>query len=218
MCNLTQETVGHWFDFVTSVDKSINVWKVRAGHRGQVTRLLKKFEDIEKNSDLDKDEVKLIADAIEQKQRTTVELNEKILDSTSDEDVAEEIQESDDNLTEIQTLSYQKAQLHGHVAQTIEGFALTNANYTTAVNLFNESFGQPHKIIHTYMIALMEMPIPSNSLQRLRSYGDNLEAYVRGLESKGQAQEMYGALYMGNFHLKFAQISHENMAATILLD
>ncbi|CAC5381536.1 unnamed protein product [Mytilus coruscus] len=69
---------------------------VREGHRGQVTRLLKKFEDIEKNSDLDKDEVKLIANAIEQKQRTTVELNEKILDSTSEEDVAEEIQESDE--------------------------------------------------------------------------------------------------------------------------
>ncbi|CAC5379129.1 unnamed protein product [Mytilus coruscus] len=58
---------------------------VRSGHRRQVTKLLKKFEDIEKNLDLDKDDVKLIADAIEQKQRTIVDLHEKILDSTSEE-------------------------------------------------------------------------------------------------------------------------------------
>ncbi|CAC5385843.1 unnamed protein product [Mytilus coruscus] len=58
---------------------------VRAGHRRQVTKLLKKFEDIEKNSDLDKDDAKLIADPIEQKQRTIVDLLEKILDSTSEE-------------------------------------------------------------------------------------------------------------------------------------
>ncbi|CAC5364641.1 unnamed protein product [Mytilus coruscus] len=133
---------------------------VRAGHRGQVIRLLKKFEDIGKNSDLDKDEVKLIADAIEQKERTIVDLNEKILDSTSEEDVAEEIQESDNNLTEIQKFSYLKAQLHGHAAQTI---ALANANHTIAVNLLRERFGQPHKIIHAYMIALMEMPIPRSN-------------------------------------------------------
>ncbi|XP_063436158.1 uncharacterized protein LOC134717595 [Mytilus trossulus] len=167
---------------------------VRRGHKGQVTKLFKKFDEIEKNSDLDKDDVKLISDAVEQKQRTIVDLNEKILDLTSEEDVVEEIQESDDTLTEIQKFSYLKAQLHGHAAQTIEGFALTNANYTTAVNLLKDRFGSPHKIIHAYMKALMDLPSTSNDLNSLRRYGDHLETYVRGLECLGQTQEMYGAL------------------------
>ncbi|CAG2206374.1 unnamed protein product [Mytilus edulis] len=76
---------------------------VRRGHRGQVTKLFKKFDEIENNSDLDKDDVKLISDAIEQKQRTIVDLNEKILDLTSDEDVAEEIQESDEYMFNLES-------------------------------------------------------------------------------------------------------------------
>ena len=76
---------------------------VRRGHRGQVTKLFKKFDEIENNSDLDKDDVKLISDAIEQKQRTIMDLNEKILDLTSEEDVAEEIQESDEYIFNLES-------------------------------------------------------------------------------------------------------------------
>ncbi|XP_071123517.1 uncharacterized protein [Mytilus edulis] len=97
-------------------------------------------------------------------------------------------------LTEIQKFSYLKAQLHGNAAQTVEGFALTNANYTTAVNLLKERFGSPHKIIDAYMKALMDLPSPSHDLNSLRTYGDYLKTYVRVLECLGQTQEMYGAL------------------------
>ncbi|CAG2223819.1 unnamed protein product [Mytilus edulis] len=76
---------------------------VRRGHRGQVTKLFKKFDEIEKNSDLDKDDVKLISDAVEQKQKTIVDLNEKILDLTSEEDVEEEIQESDEYMFNLES-------------------------------------------------------------------------------------------------------------------
>ncbi|CAG2213730.1 unnamed protein product [Mytilus edulis] len=76
---------------------------VRRGHRGQVTKLFKKFDEIENNSDLDKDDVKLISDAIEQKQKTIVDLNEKILDLTSEEDVEEEIQESDEYMFNLES-------------------------------------------------------------------------------------------------------------------
>lgn len=98
------------------------------------------------------------------------------------------------SLTPIQKFSYLKAQLIGSAAQTIAGFALTNANYETAVCLLRERFGHPQKIINTYMKALMDLPSPSNDLNSLRMYGDYLETYVRGLECLGQTQEMYGAL------------------------
>ena len=97
-------------------------------------------------------------------------------------------------LTEIQKFSYLKAQLRSTASESIEGFPLTGANYATAVDLLKERFGQPHKVIHAYMKALMDLPAPTNELSSLRSYSDKLEAYVRGLDSLGQTQSMYGAL------------------------
>ena len=83
-------------------------------------------------------------------------------------------------LTEIQKFSYLKAQLRRTASEAIEGFPLTGANYTTAVDLLKERFGRPHKVIHAYMKALMDLPAPTNELSSLRSYSDKLEAYVRG--------------------------------------
>ena len=57
-------------------------------------------------------------------------------------------------LTPIQKFSYLKAQLVGIAAQTVAGFALTHANYETAVALLKERFGHPQKIINSYMKAL----------------------------------------------------------------
>ncbi|XP_071170914.1 uncharacterized protein [Mytilus edulis] len=99
-----------------------------------------------------------------------------------------------DTLTPIQKFNYLKAQLEGSAAQTVDGFALTNGNYETAVNLLRDRFEQPSKLIHAYMKALMNLPAPTNDAFSLRCYGDKLESYVRGLESLGQTPEMYGSL------------------------
>ena len=97
-------------------------------------------------------------------------------------------------LTPIQKFSYLKAQLVGTAAQTVAGFALTNANYDTAVGLLRERFGQPQKTINAHMKALMDLPSPRNELISLRNYGGYLETFLRGLECLGQTQDMYGAL------------------------
>ena len=279
---------------------------VRAGHRGVVTKLLKKFEDIQKDSDCELEEIVTLLELLETKKRIITELNDKILDITTEEDVADEIEETDEyalsfeiklkhiqkfidkkqinekstlaslnplansfsprltntmnaefsnencrqperdeatyiqnvqstfphtgyqnhrlpklelpqfdgdslkwqtfwdsfestihynvTLTNVQKFSYLKAQLHGSAAQCIEGFALTNANYATAVNLLRERFGQTHKIIHALMKSIMDLPKPTSNLYSLRDFGDKLEAYIRGLESLGQTGDMYGAL------------------------
>ncbi|XP_061173695.1 uncharacterized protein LOC133182864 [Saccostrea echinata] len=97
-------------------------------------------------------------------------------------------------LMPIQKFSYLKAQLRDTAAQTIAGFALTNANYETAIDLLKERFGQPQKIINAHMRALIELPAPRNDATSLRNYGDFLESHVRSLECLGQRQEMFGAL------------------------
>ena len=62
-----------------------------------------------------------------------------------------------------------------------QGFSLTNTNYEKAISLLQERYGQTHKIIQTYMQALLDIPQPLNTVDSLRNYYDKMETYVRGL-------------------------------------
>jgi hypothetical protein len=84
--------------------------------------------------------------------------------------------------------------LHEEASRTIAGFALTNANYTKAIDLLHERFGQKHKIVQSYLQALLELPSPRNTLKSLRHFHEQVETFVKGLKSFGQAQDTYGSL------------------------
>ncbi|XP_071125007.1 uncharacterized protein [Mytilus edulis] len=98
------------------------------------------------------------------------------------------------SLTDAQKFNYLKEQLQNEALRTIAGFALTNANYTDAIILLKERFGQTHKITQAYIQALLEIPSPRNHLVSLRQFYDQMETYVRVLESLGQSQDSYGTL------------------------
>ena len=98
------------------------------------------------------------------------------------------------SLSEVQKFNYLKSLLHGDAAQTIAGFSMTNTNYEKAISLLQERYGQTHKIIQTYMQALLDIPPPLNTVDSLRIYYDKMETYVRGLESLGQTDDTYGSL------------------------
>ena len=74
------------------------------------------------------------------------------------------------------------------------GFALTNANYEKAISLLQERYGQQHKITQRYMQELIDITSPRYTLFNLRHFYDNIEIYIRGLESLGQTDDSYGAL------------------------
>ena len=97
-------------------------------------------------------------------------------------------------LSDVQKFSYLRSLLFSEAATCIAGFQLTHANYGKAVDLLKERFGQPHKIISAYMQSLLELPRPDNSTLSLQSFHDNLETFIRGLESLGQCQDSYGDL------------------------
>jgi len=101
---------------------------------------------------------------------------------------------SNGNLTDVQKFGYLKAQLEGAAAMTVERFALTNANYTRAVVFLRERYGQHCKIVHATMQALLKLPVLSSSVASLQAFCDRMESYIRGLESLGQHQDMYGSL------------------------
>ena len=277
---------------------------VRAGHKGAVTKLLKKFEEIQQSSEADYEEISTLLEVVTQKKRTLENINEKILEQTSDEDVAVEILESDEymfnleyklrqitklsksvqnqsitahepislnlnphadsfiqsvpstfisqpstsanqqythssnsrssssanseyhklpklnlpiftgdildwqsfwdsyetaihtnpTLSDAQKFNYLKSLLQSEALQTIAGFSMTNTNYDKAISLLQERYGQTHKIVQTYMQALLDLQAPIHTITSLRSYYDKTETYVRGLESLGQTDDTYGSL------------------------
>ena len=116
------------------------------------------------------------------------------------------------NLTDVQKFNYLKSQLEGSAASTIEGFALTNANYGTAIELLRERFGQIHKITNAYMQAFLQIPTPNNTLPSLRNYYDRLETYIHGLESLGEFQDSYGKLLVPIILNKLPQDIRRNLA------
>ena len=280
---------------------------VRAGHKGAITKLLKKFDD--HGSDFEEDDLLTLIDTLSVKRDILVSINERIIQQTTEEEIADEIADSDEymfdldrkirkikklaksctqekvlnpnadnfipitqtpsvnhvalssenaepthahtslqssesipftqfthqsssvysdyhklpklnlptfsgstldwlsfwdsyesaihrnpSLSEVQKFNYLKSLLHGDAAQTIAGFSMTNTNYEKAISLLQERYGQTHKIIQTYMQALLDIPPPLNTVESIRIYYDKMETYVRGLESLGQTDDTYGSL------------------------
>ena len=100
----------------------------------------------------------------------------------------------DGNLSNIQKFQYLKAQLDGEAARTIAGLPLTNSNYSEAITLLEERYGQTHKIISCYMKALWELQKPSDNVPSVKDFYDNMESYIRGLRSLGKTEDAYGDL------------------------
>ncbi|KAH3825562.1 hypothetical protein DPMN_127442 [Dreissena polymorpha] len=64
--------------------------------------------------------------------------------------------------------------LEGEAARTIEGCALTNANYGQAISFLTERYGDKHKIIAAYMSTLLQLLSPSG-----RVYVDFMTSWRR---------------------------------------
>ncbi|VDI00317.1 Hypothetical predicted protein [Mytilus galloprovincialis] len=90
---------------------------VRAGHKGAVTKLLKKFEEIQQSSEADYEEISTLLEVVTQKKRTLENINEKILEQTSDEDVAVEILESDEYMFNLEYKLRQITKLSKYIAK-----------------------------------------------------------------------------------------------------
>ena len=97
-------------------------------------------------------------------------------------------------LSDVQKLSYLRAQLEGDASRVIAGFPLTNASYGQSVALLKDRFGQPFKIVNAHLQALLHLPNPSNTLSSLQLFHDSVEGHVRSLASLGKPVESYGDL------------------------
>ncbi|XP_071176551.1 uncharacterized protein [Mytilus edulis] len=279
---------------------NLKLRSIRAGHRSAVSRLIKKFEDVQQEEDgtVDTEDLSNILDSLKRKQEILRKLDEDIVQELDDGDIETEIVEADEyafnlegkirqvikfilvkttslnthaesftpriettqpihtinssytehqnnsnyrlsdfrpsfsstseynklpklnlptfdgdilqwqsfwdsfetavhtnpTLSNVQKFNYLKSLLHDEALKSVTGFALTNANYEKAISLLQERYGQQHKITQRYMLELIDITSPRYTLFNLRHFYDNIEIYIRGLESLGQTDESYGAL------------------------
>jgi hypothetical protein len=103
---------------------------------------------------------------------------------------------SNSTLGDVQKFSYLKAQLVGDASRAIARFPLTNHNYTKAIQLLKELFGNPTKVINAHMQSLLDLQNPNYELASLQLFYDTMENHIRGLESLGKSHSNYGDLLL----------------------
>ena len=117
-------------------------------------------------------------------------------------------------LTGVQKLSYLRAQLSGEAARVIAGLPLTNVNYTHSISLLKDRYGQPHKLIHAHVQALLELPKPINNLTSIKLFHDTIEGHIRCLQSLGKSPDALETLLVPIMLGKLPEETKKNMART----
>ena len=116
------------------------------------------------------------------------------------------------SISDVQKFNYLKAQLCDGAERVIAGLPLTNANYAKSVELLEERFAQPHKIINAHMEALLSLPSPTDHLSSLRLFYDSIETHIRGLEALGKTTETYGDILVPIIQNKLPNEIKRNLA------
>ncbi|VDI60377.1 Hypothetical predicted protein [Mytilus galloprovincialis] len=112
------------------------------------------------------------------------------------------------SLNDVQKFNYLK---FGEATQCIAGLQITNTNYGQALHVLKQRFGQPHKIVQTYMQSLISLPSPTSNITHLKKFYDSMENYIRGLESIGESHESFGSLLVPIILNKLPGNIRENM-------
>ncbi len=95
-------------------------------------------------------------------------------------------------LTNVNKFMYLKGQLTGVALAAISGFTATNDNYSHAVALLQDRFGQEHKLIGAYMKALLDIKKPAGSVPSIRAFYDEIQTHVRQLHALGKDSSSFG--------------------------
>ncbi|XP_047143059.1 uncharacterized protein LOC124817258 [Hydra vulgaris] len=101
-----------------------------------------------------------------------------------------------EDLSNIQKMTYLRNLLQGPAQASITGLALTNENYETAFDVLKRRYDNKQALISSHMRKLLSLErINSiNRIEMLRKFFVSLEIQVRSLENLGISSNMYGPL------------------------
>ena len=74
---------------------------IRAGNKSAITRLLRKIDELDPETDATKN-IQRIINAIREKQRVLIDIHERILEETSVEDIENEIMDTDEYMFDLE--------------------------------------------------------------------------------------------------------------------
>ena len=98
-------------------------------------------------------------------------------------------------LPDITKFTYLGSLLKGEAKLSIQGLAMTNANYTVAIDILKKRFGRTERIVFSHIEELLNISVPKQPrVSVLWELNDKLQAHVRSLEALGITGEQYGVL------------------------
>ncbi|XP_057379622.1 uncharacterized protein LOC130701716 [Daphnia carinata] len=86
------------------------------------------------------------------------------------------------------------SKLEGEAKAALLGLTSSNDNYVKAKDLLRERYSQPKKVVTAHFKALINLPVAASTRSSLRSFADQLESHIRGLEALGTTPNSYGDL------------------------
>ena len=99
------------------------------------------------------------------------------------------------NLTKIEEFTYLHGLLEGTALQAVDGFPLTNDNYSNAWNLLKERYGNPHLITSCHINNLTGLEAVSGpNVKDLRDLFDKIKINIRALKTTGIHEDQVGPL------------------------
>lgn len=103
---------------------------------------------------------------------------------------------TNDSLSKIQKFNYLKMYLGGNALSAVSGFAITESNYDSSIELLSERFGRNDLIISSHVNKLLSIDSVKNSsnIKGLRKLYDEVETHIRSLQSLNVTAGSYGNL------------------------
>ena len=101
-------------------------------------------------------------------------------------DTFEATVDQNNNLSNIEKLSYLNSKLTGEAKQAVSGIYLSNENYEVTKALLKERFESSQSVVNSHYTQLINMKPAFNSTKRLRTLYDQFERHLRSLEALKQ--------------------------------
>ncbi|VDI29698.1 Hypothetical predicted protein [Mytilus galloprovincialis] len=89
---------------------------------------------------------------------------------------------SNTKLTDIEKFNYLWSKLQGEAKRAVSGLTLSSDNYSLAINILAERFGNKQDVIDIHYNQLINLPTPSNKISSLRDFIDKFNRHIRSLE------------------------------------
>ena len=95
-------------------------------------------------------------------------------------------------ISDVEKFNYLRNQLKGNALKSVQGLALTTANYKEALEILEKRYGRPSTIIRAHVKELLSLEKVSKMVPAtLRKLVDQIEINVRGLRTLGVTSDSY---------------------------